>query len=163
MRQFATVCLLALLAACGGPPAGERPDHCDAQVLGTCVVSDRPVDAAHVERALRLALGYWNAPEGAAAGWAFVFVTGETTCNGAPASGCTHLDGSRTVTMQVLDPDCIETAQLVHELGHVLHGDPDHRGPWWSWSGEQTETWRVVRSPGASPGCATSAYYVRPP
>jgi hypothetical protein len=164
MQRLAFGFLHALLAhACGGPTEHQRPDRCDATVLGSCVVSDGPLDATHLERTLRLALGSWSASDDALAGWAIVFKAGIVTCNGAPAAGCTYLDGSRVIEVQALDPECLETAQLVHELGHALHGDTGHAGPWWSWAGEQTQTWSAVRSPGASPGCAASRYYVHRP
>ena len=60
----------------------------------------------------------------------------------------------------MLDPSCPETAQLVHEVGHVIHHDGGHSGPWWDWAGEQNATWDMVRTFGASPGCASSRYYL---
>jgi hypothetical protein len=45
-------------------------------------------------------------------------------------------------------------------MGHVIHHDGGHTGPWWDWIGEQNATWDIVRSEGASPGCVQSLYYV---
>jgi hypothetical protein len=164
MRRL-LACASLLLVACGGPaPADVRPKRCDTTVLGACVVSAGvDYDPEHIERALRLALAYWNVPEDTLSGWAIVFSPGEVTCNGGPGTGCTYWDANRTAVVQVLDPRCPETAQLVHELGHVLHHDPGHTGPWWSWTDEQDATWGIVRSPGATTGCTASRYYVQRP
>ncbi|HET7752969.1 MAG TPA: hypothetical protein VFK85_03585 [Anaeromyxobacteraceae bacterium] len=139
-----------------------RPSRCDEVVMGACVVSNaQPFEATYVERSIRLALAYWNAPEDTLAGWAIVYGTQEIDCGSTTgASGCAWWDENRTIELQVLDPDCPETAQLVHEIGHVLHHDGGHTGPWWNWTAEQNATWDVVRLPGASPGCAVSRYYV---
>jgi hypothetical protein len=130
--------------------------------MGVCVVSSaRPYEARYVERAIKLALAYWNAPEDALSGWAIAYGTDQIECGAtAAASGCSWWDENRTIQLQVLDPDCPETAQLVHELGHVIHRDSGHSGPWWNWIGEQNATWDIVRSAGASPGCAQSRYYI---
>jgi hypothetical protein len=151
-------------AACGGS-AGVRPTSCDDTVLSACVVSKtQPYDRRYVERALGQALDYWNAPPETLAGWAIVFEPGEVECTSGPASGCTHWDADvRTIEVQVLDPACVETAQLVHELGHVLHEDPAHTGPLWSWRREQDATYAMVRTPGSSPACGRSLFYTVDP
>ncbi len=156
------------LAGCGGgaAPSGVRPDRCDFQALGACVAVEGglAVDPAHVERQLRMALDYWGATDDALADWAIVFVEGAPNCNGAPSSGCTWYGAAdRTVRVHALDDACPETAQLVHELGHVLHGDGAHQGPWWSWTAEQDATYDVVRRPGASAGCGATRYYTARP
>jgi hypothetical protein len=151
---------LALLAACGTQSGLPRPDHCDQTVLGACVVSEtRPADPVQLERQVRAALAYWNAPETTLSGWAIVFKAGAVGCPTALGTGCTSWKDD-VIDLQTLDPDCLEATQLVHEIGHVLHHDPGHTGPWWSWPREQDATWDIVHHPGASPGCAVTRYYV---
>ena len=164
MGRWVAVAAAVLVVGCGGEAPGPvvRPSQCDDVVLGVCVVSRaQPVEARYVERSLRLALAYWGASEEALAGWAIVYGTEQIPCGATPAaSGCAWWDENRTVELQMLDPECPETAQLVHEVGHVLHRDGGHSGPWWDWIGEQNATWDIVRTEGASPGCARSRYYV---
>jgi hypothetical protein len=160
----ATAAVVVVIAGCGGPPDGEvvRPATCDAVVMGACVVSQaQPYDTRFIERSIRGALAYWNAPPDTLEGWAIVYGTEQIDCGATPgASGCAWWDENRTIALQVLDPDCPETAQLVHEIGHVLFRDGGHSGPWWNWAAEQNATWELVRTAGASPGCAESRYYV---
>jgi hypothetical protein len=157
--------VLTLLAGCGGAADPVvRPGTCDATVAGACIVGAAPnLDAAHLERQIALALAYWSAPPETLAGWAIVFSPGEVACPTALGSGCTWWDSNRTIELEVLDAHCLETAQLVHEIGHVIHHDGGHTGPWWNWTAEQDRTWEIVRSPGASPACAASRYYVAKP
>jgi hypothetical protein len=156
---------LALAALAGCLACRDvRPKRCDEVVLGACVASQAGrYDRAALERQLTLALQYWKAPPDLLRGWAIVFTPDPVPCPRSPGSGCTWWDGNRTIQVQVLDARCPETAQLVHELGHVLHHDPWHWGGWWSWRGEQVATWKIVRGPGASPGCAATRFYDREP
>lgn len=153
-----------VLGGCGGPPDGPdvRPAQCDDVVMGVCVVSNvGAYDAQYIERSVRGALAYWNAPAEALEGWAIVYGPDAISCGSTEgASGCARWDDNRTIQLQVLDPDCPETAQLVHEVGHAVHHDGGHSGPWWDWVAEQNATFELVRTPGASPGCAQSRYYV---
>jgi hypothetical protein len=167
MRRVAIT--LLLLAACGGSEPGSSSGglssaDCDSVVLGVCMKSLGPrYDPRYLERSLRLALQYWNAQEGALAGWRIVYGPTEIACGATTgASGCARWDVN-VIELQALDPACHETAQLVHEIGHALHRDAGHQGSFWSWSGEQEATWQIVRSPGASPACAVSRYYVARP
>jgi hypothetical protein len=163
MKRF-TVPLL-LLAGCGGDSGPRvRPSNCETTVAGACIVGASPnLDPQHLERQIRLSLAYWNAPEDALEGWAIVFSPDAVPCPTAPGAGCTWWDGNKTIEVQALDAHCLETSQLVHEIGHALHHDGGHTGPWWNWTREQDETWEIVRSPDASPGCAASRYYVAKP
>lgn len=157
--------IVIVCSGCGAASPGVRPDHCDDVVLGACVASDTGrYEPRVLERDVRLALAYWGAPAELLAGWAIALRSGEVACPTALGSGCTHWDDAvRTIELQVLDPACPETAQLVHEIGHVIHHDPGHGGPWWSWKHEQDATFSIVREPGASPGCARSGYYTTVP
>jgi hypothetical protein len=131
-------------------------------ISGVCVSSSvGAYDARYIERSIRGALAYWNAPADALDGWAIVYGTDAISCGSTEgASGCARWDDNRTIQLQVLDPGCPETAQLVHEVGHAIHHDGDHEGPWWDWVAEQNATFELVRAAGASPGCAQSRYYV---
>jgi hypothetical protein len=167
----AAACLVALGApACrvrrDAPPDpcfAAEPDRCFAS-HGAWVKLDRTVapGRAAVDRALGAAIAYWSAPPEVLRGWLVTLEDREVQCNGAPASGCTSWRRG-TLRVQVLDPACPETAQLVHELGHVVHDDPGHRDRAWCRDAEQEATRALVREPGASAGCARSRYYVGPP
>ena len=146
------------------------PDACFAAEPDRCFVShgawvelDPTIahDRAAVERVLDGALAYWSAPAGALDRWHVTFEDHEVQCNGEPASGCTSWR-SGTLRLQVLDRRCPETAQIVHELGHVVLHDAGHRDGAWCHDAEQEATRVLVRGPGASAGCASTGYYVRP-
>jgi hypothetical protein len=147
------------------PPDGcfaAEPDRCFVShgawvELGRGVVRDR----AAVDRALTAALAYWSAPPDALARWLVTFEDHEVECNGERATGCTSWRRG-TMRLQVLDPRCPETAQVVHEVGHVVLHDAGHRDAAWCRSTEQEATRALVRGLGASAGCRTSGYYVRP-
>jgi hypothetical protein len=160
-----SIVLFLLAAGCGGEPHPVvRPTECDRTVLGACVVGAAPnLDTKYLERQMRLSLAYWNEPEGALEGWAIVFSRDTVPCPTAPASGCTWWDSSKTIELHALDPDCLEASMLVHEIGHAVHHDRRHTGPWWNWTKEQQQTWEIVRSPDASPGCRASRYYMSRP
>lgn len=154
-----------ICVGCGGAAPSVRPASCDEVVLGACVASETGrYEADILERQVRLALAYWGAPPERLAGWAIALRAGPVACPTARGTGCTWWDDEvRTIELEVLDTACPETSQLVHEVGHVLHHDGGYAGPWWSWEGEQHRTFEIVRSPGASPGCAASRWYGAPP
>jgi len=172
MVRSASFALLALASgscvlACGPPESHPNVPAvaCDMRLLGACIISTTSVryDPSEIERQIRGALAYWNAPEMTLEAYTVVYQPEEiTTCGFPDASGCTWWD-YHVIEIEALDPACPETAQLVHEIGHVLHHDPGHRGPWWSWKDEQDATFDLVRELGATPACAASRYYtVRP-
>lgn len=167
---LAAAIALAAYAASRPPQRHDPPDPCFAAepercfvshgahvVLGGSVARDR----AAIDRALDGALAYWGAPPGVLRGWVITLDDHEVECNGGRASGCCSWRRA-TLLLQALDPGCPETTQLVHELGHVLLHDPDHRDGRWCWEAEQDATLALVRGPGASAGCAHSGYYTRP-
>lgn len=146
------------------------PDPCFASAPERCFVSHGAYvmleggvvrDRAAVDRALGHALAYWSAPAGALDRWLVTYEDHEVACNGERATGCTSWREG-TLRVQVLDPRCPETAQLVHEVGHVVLHDPGHRAAAWCWEAEQEATRALVRGPGASAGCASSPYYTAP-
>jgi hypothetical protein len=149
----------------GGPPDpcfATAPDRCFLS-RGAWIILDRDVarDRAAVERAIDGARSYWSAPPGVLDRWLLTFEDHEVECNGDRATGCTSWRNG-TLRLQVLDPKCPETAQLVHELGHVVLHDPGHRDRAWCRDAEQEATRALVRGAGASPACARSGYYVGP-
>jgi hypothetical protein len=170
----AAIALAALVAGVAAAPRPFRreapPDPCFAAEPDRCFVShgayvilDRGVarDRVAVERALARAIAYWSAPAGVLDRWLVTYEDHEVECNGDRATGCTSWRKG-TLRLQVLDPRCPETAQLVHELGHVVLHDPGHRDAAWCWDTEQEATRALVRGPGASAGCAPSGYYTGP-
>lgn len=164
----------AVFAGSAASPSFERtapPDPCFAAEPARCFVShgawivlDGAVapERAAVERALGRALAYWAAPPDALAGWLVTYEDREVDCNGDRASGCASWRRG-TLRLQVLDPACPETAQLVHEVGHVVLHDAGHRDARWCRDAEQEEIRALVRGPGASPGCARSRHYTGAP
>jgi hypothetical protein len=162
----------AALAAAASRPftRGGPPDPCFATEPERCFVArgawvklDPGVarDRAAVERTLDGAMAYWRAPPGVLDRWFLTYEDHEVECNGGRATGCTSWRKG-TLRLQVLDPRCPETAQVVHELGHVILHDPGHRDGAWCRDAEQEATRALVRGPGASPACAASRYYVGP-
>lgn len=139
--------------------AGTDPARCfDAG--GACVVVTDTIssDPECIRRALERAQQYWDSPGDTLDGWLVVFLDHEIECNGAPASACTSLR-YRIMGLQALDPACPETAQVVHDLGHVILRETSHASEQWCWESEQEATRLIVRAPDASPGCAASGYY----
>jgi hypothetical protein len=148
-----------------GPPEEcftSEPDRCFVSHGAYVKLNGAVVrDSAAVHRAIARAMAYWSAVTGDLDGWVITFEDHEVECNGARASGCTSWR-RRTLALQVLDASCPETAQLVHELGHVVLHDPGHRDSRWCPGAEQEATRALVRSSGASAGCAASRYYTGP-
>lgn len=151
MRNLLFLCLLLSGAACDFGSREDWPARCDATVLGACVAG--PYAPGYVERQMRMALAYWNAEADTLNGWALIYKDGTIECPGVGESaGCTIL-GEAVVELYVPAPRCPENSALVHEIGHVLHGDPQHLGPWWNAADEQAATLHIMHDPGASPGC----------
>lgn len=148
-----------------GPPDpcfASEPERCFVShgayvMLGGAVARER----AAIDRALDRAISYWAAPPDVLARWLVTYEDREVECNGDRASGCTSWRHG-TLRLQTLDPACPETAQLVHEVGHVVLHDPGHRDRRWCRDTEQEETRALVRAAGASAGCARSLHYTGP-
>jgi hypothetical protein len=149
---------------------GAPPDPCPPSEPDRCFVSHGAHvrlegavarDRAAVDRAIDQAIEYWSAPPDVLGGWLITYEDHEVECNGGRASGCCDWR-RRTLRLQTLDVSCPETAQLVHELGHVVLHDPRHRSARWCRETEQEATRALVRAPGASAGCAASPYYTAP-
>ena len=135
MAACLAVAAMSVLGGCGGStPAG------DFQVRGTSVVvnstapfTHAPDFPARVESTMAAALAYWGGT------WAdlrdkTVTFEGEqhVPCAGqVEAIGC--YDGSIRVSTRDIGAtfSCVEETVLVHEIGHAVIGDPDHRDPRW--------------------------------
>lgn len=109
--------LLAALAlsACATCPGPETPG-------GLCLEPGAP-DLSRVEAD---ALAWWG--PGDLRGWRVEF---REHLDGG-ADGLTRW-GPRLIQLRPGDPRCPETYArwLPHEIGHALHGDPDHLDPRW--------------------------------
>ena len=140
----------------------SEPDRCFVS-HGAWVMLDGAVarDRAAIGRAIDHAIAYWSAPPEVLDRWLITYEDREVECNGGRATGCASWR-RRTLRLQTLDVSCPETAQLVHELGHVVHHDPGHQDARWCRDTEQEATRALVRAPGASAGCAASRYYTGP-
>jgi hypothetical protein len=136
---WALPALAVATSACGAPPAG---DHAPTVQVGpdvTVVIdSSAPfVRAAdfrdRTERTIDVALRYWGGTWEDLRARRITLVDGASVpCHGQPALGC--WDGDILITTR--DPGvgtvaCIEETVLVHEIGHAVIGDPDHRDPRW--------------------------------
>lgn len=125
----------ALLVACGS--SGDAPDF---DVHGAGVVVRTQAAFAHqsdlperVEGTVQAALDYWGGSWDDLRGRVIVLEgTPYVSCRGAAgAVGCydgqirvSTLDAGRTMP-------CVEATVLVHEVGHAVLGDRDHRDARW--------------------------------
>jgi hypothetical protein len=169
-RRLGTALMALLVASCELPPPWERhdpPDPCFQAEPERCFVSHGAYvmltgavagDPACLDRAIERAMQYWAARPDALEEWLITYADHELACNGHPASGCACWHHG-TLDLQALDVSCPETAQLVHELGHVVLYDPGHFDERWCWETEQEATREIVRAPDANVGCAASGYY----
>ncbi len=141
-RGYLVVALVGpLLAACGGGQ-GDTSQAAQVRSLGrlTLVVeSDAPFTRApdfdaRVESTLEAALQYWGGSDALLDHHTLRIVdTASVECGGRESLGC--VDGGE-IRFTTKDPGvgtvaCIEQTVLVHEIGHVVLGDPNHTDPRW--------------------------------
>jgi hypothetical protein len=104
--------------------------------------------AARLERMMRLGATYWSGSDDLAPwrSWELHFESSVMSCGSLEgrAVGCTD-HGSRVMSVSIKDPSsyeykwpvpCVEVTEVVHEMGHALIGDGDHRDPRWRRFGE---------------------------
>ncbi len=125
-----------LLTACGGAPAG--PDFAvrgaGVVVSSTAAFTRRSDFPARVEKTVEAALRYWGGTWAGLEGTTITFDgRRNVACEGNPnAIGCYQARHIRVSTSDVgLAFRCVEETVLVHEIGHAVIGDPDHRDPRW--------------------------------
>jgi hypothetical protein len=134
----AAVLALAILASCGGAGAHGDPSF---QVRGAAVVvgSTAPFTLegdfpARLESTLATALRYWEGSWSDLEGVSITFVDDQyVPCEGhSEAIGC-YENGEISVSTHDFGVTlrCVEETALVHEVGHVIIGDPDHTDPRW--------------------------------
>lgn len=140
-RTLSFTALLGLLAACGGPQDSTQPaSHLRSpRGLQLELASDAPFTQAEdfdarLESTVDVALQYWGGS------WALLedrtlrIVDAPTVdCAGREALGC--YDGAE-LRFTTRDPStgtvaCIEQTVLIHEIGHLVLGDPNHDDPRW--------------------------------
>jgi hypothetical protein len=156
---------LVVVAGCGRA-RDVRPVTCDFVRAGVCVANPArapslsdPSAPDRFEAAVDASLAFWGGHREAVAGWAVVFEDGLVDCGDRDAccSGCAWLD-QRTITLQVLDPDCFEATMLAHEIGHAVLETAGHADPRFG-EASCVEACRIMHAPGASPECARSLWF----
>jgi hypothetical protein len=88
---------------------------------------------ARVESTIAAALDFWGGSWRLVQGRTITFVDTPTVeCSSTPSLGCYDSD----IRLTTRDPGvgtvaCVEQTVLVHEIGHLVLGDPDHTDPRW--------------------------------
>jgi hypothetical protein len=133
-RGFAVPSALLLLAACGGGGGSTTQPSGVQVVLQTSAPFAYQADFdARLQNTISVAMDYWGGAADELNGRSITFVDDPyVACNGTQALGC--YDGNIRLTTR--DPaigtfTCVEATVLVHEIGHVVLGDPDHTDPRW--------------------------------
>jgi hypothetical protein len=126
------------LAACGGPGAAQDASSAGGvtvSVQTTAPFASAPDFAVRLDDTIDVALAYWGGTRQDLAGKTIELVDEQNphVCSNAGALGC--YDG-RTLAVTTRDPStgtflCVEQTALVHEIGHLVIGDPDHTDPRW--------------------------------
>jgi hypothetical protein len=92
---------------------------------------------------MRLGAEYWSGSDDLAPwrAWELRFEASAMNCGSLEgrAMGCTD-HGDRVMSVSTKDPSsyhykwqvrCVEVTEVIHEMGHALIGDHDHRDPRW--------------------------------
>jgi hypothetical protein len=140
--RFAAMAAALTLAACGGgggeASVTESASSIDVDGVLVQIDSRAPFTQARdfparLETTIAAALRYWGGTWGQVQGRTITFVDAPSiTCGTTQALGC-FADGIRLTTR---DPGvgmvaCVEQTVLVHEIGHLVLGDPMHTDPRW--------------------------------
>ncbi len=131
---------VGLSAACGGAPESSAANRVvflrglRVEVASNAPFVRAPDLDARLESTIDAALQYWGGT------WALldhhtvrIVDAASVDCGGTEALGC--VDGDQ-IQITTRDPGvgtevCIEQTVLVHEIGHLVLGDPDHTDPRW--------------------------------
>jgi len=140
MGRWSALLVAALAFACGGGDANTAASAASLDVDGVLVALNSSAPFAHapdfparLESTLQAALTFWGGTWRQVQGRTITFVDDPTVpCGDAQALGC--FEGSITLTTR--DPGtgtvaCVEQTVLVHEIGHLILGDPLHTDPRW--------------------------------
>jgi len=139
-RKLALALVVLALTACGG--AEDQPRTVQVRsVQGLSVVVDsqaaftRAADFdSRIQTTVAAALQYWGGT------WDLLdhvdvrlVDTAGVACGGRESLGCFE---SPEIRLTTRDPGsgtvaCVEQTMLVHEIGHLVLGDPDHTDPRW--------------------------------
>lgn len=128
-----TLAVLLVLAACGGGASSAQDHGFQLVAETTAPFASAPDFASRVHSTIDIALQYWGGTWDDMNGRTLTLVDDSyVSCKGVEALGC--FDGNIRITTR--DPGigtfpCIEATVLVHEIGHLVLGDPDHTDPRW--------------------------------
>jgi len=124
----------ALLVGCGAEGGGpQKAQGLHVVNESTAAFTMAPDFQTRIDNTVDAALQYWGGSWSDVDGLAVTLVDEQyVDCRGTNALGC--YDGNIRLTTR--DPGigtfaCIEETVLVHEIGHLVIGDPDHTDPRW--------------------------------
>lgn len=139
----------ALALACGSPPgpaavhaAELTAEGAVIRVSSTAPWAASPTLPQDVARIVGVSLAYWGGSANHLDGWQVSIEDGLVECWAIRnANGCSDASTrrSRISTAAYLDADtkepyqarCPEQTVLIHEIGHIVIGDPRHEDPRW--------------------------------
>lgn len=141
LRNAVVLALLGAVTGCGDVDAragGSRAMTLDLDGVQVDIRSNAPFTRAEdfpwrVETTIAAALAFWGGDWSMVEGRSIIFVDqASVDCGEAQSLGC--YDGDIRVTTR--DPGtgtvaCVEETVLIHEIGHLVLGDPDHTDPRW--------------------------------
>lgn len=138
---------LLMAAACGGPEAPAAVAFPGSATIGEAhgarVVAvpraEFPIETtgllAEVERSIEVGAEVWGVDDGVLSGWTIAFQGGWFPCQTAAGAewtwGCTYPAHRLVYAAPDDGPLRCRSSVLVHEIGHVVIGDPAHTDPRW--------------------------------
>jgi hypothetical protein len=133
VRAWALAALLVSACADRGPTADFHVQGVDVVVRSEVAFAAQPDLPARVESTLQVALAYWGGTFEQVAGMTVTLDGARTVaCDGvAGAIGCYDGDIRVSTADAGVALDCVEQTVLVHEVGHAVIGDREHRDPRW--------------------------------
>lgn len=126
----------ATLAACD--TSGTAGGGATGEGLDVLVESNAPFARAEdlrprLDSTIDAALEYWGGTRQDLDGYTLLLVDRPSVCGLENALGCVQ---GRRIEVTTQDPGtgtvaCVEQTVLVHEIGHLVIGDPNHEDPRW--------------------------------